>query len=552
MIYRIRALPSEPMMTDDYNHLSERQLRELLFESEERLDSTDIALHIETCQTCQMRLNELADENSIEHEACQMLSGYTEALRNPDSRSLSATSNLSESDLSFDRAVLEPPTHPEMLGRIGRYEVERCIGSGGMGVVFKAIDTELNRPVAVKVLAPHLARNGAARQRFSRESRAAAAVVHEHVVAIHNVDSNVEYPYLVMQYVSGESLQSRVDREGPLSVERILRIGIQTALGLAAAHQQGIVHRDIKPANILLEDGVDRLLITDFGLARTVDDASLTHTGVVAGTPNYMSPEQAKGEETDQRTDLFSLGSVLYFVATGHSPFRAERAMGVLNRICHERHRPVWQVNATVPDELSMAIDRLLEKRPSRRYANAESVAESLTRILQQLQNRQPSLSTRLRSWGRRNQRSTTIAASVALIACVWLVWSVFSTNNLRSTLSQLFSGNIDSLSSKSDAASLPGNDQLPSGLQSLDTLDIPANQLGSDSPSSASSSSISTMNIVTTDRAEFDESIRSINQALNLIIQATPSSHSDPTSDLRRELDSLEQILRSIDPSSK
>ncbi len=311
-----QPLPSESMMIDN-NHLSDSQLRALLFEPEEGLDSTDISLHIESCQTCQIRLTELADETSIETEACQMLSGYSEASRNVESRSSMSASTGSGTELSFDRVVLEPPTHPEMLGRIERYEVERCIGSGGMGVVFKAIDTELNRPVAVKVLAPHLARNGAARQRFSRESRAAAAVVHEHVVAIHNVDSSVEHPYLVMQYVAGESLQARVDREGPLGVEQILRIGIQAALGLAAAHQQGIVHRDIKPANILLEDGVERLLITDFGLARTVDDASLTHTGVVAGTPNYMSPEQAKGDETDHRTDLFSLGSVLYFVATG-------------------------------------------------------------------------------------------------------------------------------------------------------------------------------------------------------------------------------------------
>ena len=388
-------------MINSCNHISDGQLRVLLFEQEDSLETMEIARHVETCETCQIRLTEMVNESTIEMEASQLLSGYADSNRGLSSSSFSNSPIEDESETEFDQGLLDPPSHPEMLGRIGRYEIERRIGSGGMGVVFKAIDTELNRPVAVKVLAPHLARNGAARQRFSRESRAAAAVVHEHVVAIHNVDSNAKHPYLVMQYVAGESLQARVDREGPLGVESILRIGIQAALGLFAAHQQGIVHRDIKPANILLEDKVDRLLITDFGLARTVDDASLTHTGVVAGTPNYMSPEQANGEDVDHRTDLFSLGSVLYFVATGHPPFRAERAMGVLHRICREQHRPVWQVNAAIPDELSTVLDRLLEKRPTKRFATAAQVADALTRILQQIQHRRPSLSTRLRSWGR-------------------------------------------------------------------------------------------------------------------------------------------------------
>ncbi|MCA9067254.1 MAG: protein kinase, partial [Planctomycetaceae bacterium] len=162
---------------------------------------------------------------------------------------------------SMARQLLSPPTHPEMLGRIGRYEVERLIGSGGMGVVFKAFDTELNRPVAVKALAPHLAGSGAARNRFAREARAAAAVVHDHVVAIHNVESEGASPFLVMPYVAGESLQQRIDREGSLELCEILRIVKQTAAGLAAAHAQGLVHRDVKPSNILLEQGVERALL---------------------------------------------------------------------------------------------------------------------------------------------------------------------------------------------------------------------------------------------------------------------------------------------------
>jgi serine/threonine protein kinase len=542
------------MKHDRHIHLTDGQLRELLFESEELLDSTDISLHIETCQSCQLRLTELADENSVEIEACQLLSGYSEAMSNRETRPSSRSSHPNNSDWTFDQAVLEPPTHPEMLGRIGRYEVERCIGSGGMGVVFKALDTELNRPVAIKILAPHLARNGAARQRFNRESRAAAAVVHEHVVAIHNVDSNVEYPYLVMQYVAGESLQSRVDREGPMSVEQILRIGIQAALGLAAAHQQGIVHRDIKPANILLEDGVERLLITDFGLARTVDDASLTHTGVVAGTPNYMSPEQAKGDEADHRSDLFSLGSVLYFVTTGHPPFRAERAMGVLHRICHERHRPVWQVNRAVPDSLSMAIDRLLEKRPSRRFADAASVAESLSRILQQLQNRRPSLSTRLRSWGRPHRWTAVIVTSLVSTALGWCMWNWFNTNS-----PSWLSGSAQNQPLTSDFISMAldelkrrwqkENDSSVNAPQSSQS-DTRSNNSKKDPASTDTLAATPWMEFLSADRVEFDQHIQGMNDALNQLSQPDTSSQLDSTLDYRRELDSLDQTLREIDPS--
>src|SRR5262249_38595177 len=154
-------------------------------------------------------------------------------------------------------------------------------------------------------LAPQLATSATARQRFMREARAAAAVSHDHVVTIHAVEETDRVPYLVMQLIDGTSLQEKLDRTGPLGLKEILRIGLQTAAGLAAAHKQGLVHRDIKPANILLENGIERVKITDFGLARAVDDASLTQSGVVTGTPQYMSPEQADGQPVDHRTDLF-------------------------------------------------------------------------------------------------------------------------------------------------------------------------------------------------------------------------------------------------------
>src|SRR5213079_2863272 len=161
-----------------------------------------------------------------------------------------------------------------------------------------------------------------------------------------------KFPYLAMQFVSGLTLNDKIGPGGPLSLKEILRIGIQTAEGLAAAHKHGLVHRDVKPANILLENGVERVKITDFGLARAADDASLTQSGAVAGTPSFMSPEQAEGKPLDRRSDLFSLGSVLYAMCTGRPPFRAGTSMGVLKRVCEDTPTPIRQTNTEVPDWL--------------------------------------------------------------------------------------------------------------------------------------------------------------------------------------------------------
>lgn len=406
-------------MKSTLQHASETQLQTLVFGDEQSDAYRSAMAHVEHCELCRKRLDEIAGPPSLDSETREFLSGSSFAL--PENRE-AGEGEFSEhhaSDLDLAE-YLNPPSHPEMLGRLGRYEIERMIGSGGMGVVFKGFDTELNRPVAVKVLARHLAHSGAARKRFSREAKAAAAVVNEHVAAIHNVETNGQTPFLVMQYVAGESLQSRVDRDGPLSPKELLRIGYQTAAGLQAAHEQGVVHRDIKPANILLEEGVDRALVTDFGLAQTVDDASLTQTGVVTGTPNYMSPEQANGAATNQRCDLFSLGSVLYFMATGHGPFRAKNAMGVLNRICHEPHTPVWKINPEIPDRVSEIIDRLLEKKPKRRMSSAAHAERELKNALADLQHHKPLPWLQLRRFTRRNQTELRVAGfSLILVLCL-------------------------------------------------------------------------------------------------------------------------------------
>jgi serine/threonine protein kinase len=282
---------------------------------------------------------------------------------------------------------LAPPVKPGSLGRLGHYDVLEVAGRGGMGVVFRAFDDKLQRVVAIKALAPQLATSSAARQRFVREARAAAAVTHENVIAIHAVEDAGPVPYLVMHFVAGVSLQEKIEHTGPLPLKETLRIGLHIAEGLAAAHRQGLVHRDIKPANILLENGVERVKLTDFGLARAGDDASLTQSGVVAGTPMYMSPEQAQGEAVDFRSDLFSLGSVLYMMCTGHPPFRAPTTMAVLKRVCEEMPRPIRVVNPELPPWLGDLLARLHAKAPADRCASAQEVADLLARHLAELQH---------------------------------------------------------------------------------------------------------------------------------------------------------------------
>jgi tRNA A-37 threonylcarbamoyl transferase component Bud32 len=265
------------------------------------------------------------------------------------------------------------------------------IDRGGMGVVFKARDTRLQRVVAIKVLARPLAASATARQRFFREARAAAAVRDEHVVSIHAVsDDSGPTPYLVMEFIAGVSLKKRIQERGALAVKEVLRIGMQAAEGLAAAHRQGLIHRDVKPANIVLENGVERVKIADFGLARVADDASLSQSGAIAGTPLYMSPEQARGEALDARSDLFSLGSVLYTLCTGRAAFAAGNTMAVMKRVSEEAPRPIREINPDIPEWLAAVVDRLLAKEARQRFQTAAEVADVLGQHLAQVQQSRP------------------------------------------------------------------------------------------------------------------------------------------------------------------
>ena len=284
---------------------------------------------------------------------------------------------------------LSPSDKPESLGRLGHYEILEVVGRGGMGIVLRAFDDKLQRVVAIKVMAPELAATSPPRKRFLREARSAAAVRHEHVVDIHAVEEQ-PIPYLVMEYVCGETLQQKHERVGPFEVPEVLRLGQQIARGLAAAHERGLIHRDIKPSNILLEKGAEeRVKITDFGLARAVADASLTQSGVIAGTPMYMAPEQTVGDSIDHRADLFSLGSVLYTMCSGRPPFRATSTMATLKRVAEDAPRPIREIIPEVPEWLCDIVAKLHAKKPDARFQSAKDVADLLGKCLAELQQGQ-------------------------------------------------------------------------------------------------------------------------------------------------------------------
>ncbi len=362
-----------------YDDLTYHKLLDSNLAPTEELEVTE---HLENCDACQTRLESIVQSD-------QRWSELKDFLRHDPVGDAATTMSLE---------FLRESDYPGALGRFGRFEIVEVLGSGGMGVVLKGYDRSLNRYSAIKVLAPHLASSGAARQRFSREAKSAAAVVHEHVVPIQTVDEENGLPYFVMPVIDGQSLQQRVHDRGPLTVTEVLRIGRQIAEGLAAAHAQGLVHRDIKPANVMLENGVERVQLTDFGLARAADDATMTQSGVLAGTPQYMSPEQARGEEIDHRSDLFSLGSVLYFMCTARSPFRAETTVGVIHRVTSEDPRPPRSINHEVPAWLEAIILKLLSKEKASRFESAADVAKLLEKWLTHLQNPESPAPERIKS----------------------------------------------------------------------------------------------------------------------------------------------------------
>jgi len=258
-----------------------------------------------------------------------------------------------------------------------KYKIIQELGKGGMGVVYKAEDTRLKRPVALKFLPANLTRDAEARERFIQEAQAASRIDHANICAIHEIDETEDgRTFIVMAYYEGENLREKI-RRGPLPLQEAIDIGTQVARGLGQAHKKGIVHRDVKPANIIVTvDG--SVKIVDFGLAKLSDRMALTLAGTVMGTAAYMSPEQARGEDVDERTDIWALGAVLYEMLTGELPFRGTNEHAMIYAILNTIPRPVSELNKSVSSDVDSILKKALSKDPSRRYGSADEMLADL------------------------------------------------------------------------------------------------------------------------------------------------------------------------------
>jgi serine/threonine protein kinase len=277
---------------------------------------------------------------------------------------------------------LAPAQAADEIGRLGSYRVLKVLGAGGMGVVFQAEDPRLHRLVALKAMLPALASSGTNKERFMQEARAAAAIEHDHIVAIFQVDEDRGVPFIAMPFLRGESLEDRLKKQRKLPLDEALRIGKETAEGLAAAHERNMIHRDIKPANIWLEGERGRVKILDFGLARSAQgDSKLTQQGAIIGTPQYMAPEQGAGKPVDTRCDLFSLGCVLYRMTTGQLPFKGADTVSTLVAVATETPKAPRKLNPEISPRLSKLIMDLLAKDPKERPPSALSVVDLIDEL---------------------------------------------------------------------------------------------------------------------------------------------------------------------------
>ncbi len=309
----------------------------------------------------------------------------------------------------------------EIPARLGRYKIGAEIARGGMGVVYKGEQEDLHRPIAIKMMLPHLAADAEHVHRFMREARAAAKLKHPNIVTIHEIGDYRNVPFFTMDFVDGKGLDD-IANAGPVPLKRTAEIVRDTARAVHYAHSNGIIHRDIKPGNILIDKATGTPRITDFGLAKDLDARSmLSVTGEVLGTPSYMSPEQAQGlnKELDRRTDIYSLGVVLYRLLAGRVPFEGNTYADTIYKLVHHEVVDPTKLNKSVPSDLSAIVLRAMEKNPAERYATADELADDLQRYLsgEPVIATRPGAAKKLKRKLQKNKIATSIVAAVAAAA---------------------------------------------------------------------------------------------------------------------------------------
>ena len=366
-----------------------------------------LELHLSDCQPCNETLRDLSSLDTFDFLAADAFSFELESIGVEDSNELASQIDDAAIELVRDKCKRWSTTNPpegdfadanpsllaarasevyaafkneegqDSLGTFGPFRIEELLGAGSSGVVYLATDTNLDRKVALKVLRPSL--GDSAKARFLAEAKATAAMDHPNVVSIYQIGVESGMAFIAMKWAPGETLASRMASGEKLSVGKVRQIGSQIAAGLAAAHGEGLIHRDIKPANIWLEEGSDEVKILDFGLVRaTNEEISLTLTGMLAGTPCYMSPEQARGADLDARSDLFSLGCLLYQMLVGVLPFQGNNILAMLQAVQRDSPQHPHEVDGEVPQDLSALVMNLLQKRPADRPPKASVVSEAI------------------------------------------------------------------------------------------------------------------------------------------------------------------------------
>jgi eukaryotic-like serine/threonine-protein kinase len=287
-------------------------------------------------------------------------------------------------DPAMDMPAFGPAKKSGELGTLGKYRILKELGRGGMGGIYLGYDERLKRRTAIKVMLPKFAENPSAKERFNREALAAAQIKHDNIVVIYDCDEWNNIPYIAMEYLVGASLDDFLKKNPVTGISQALRVGKEICSALGVAHKMGVAHRDIKPSNIWLEAPLGKAKVLDFGLVKwlnPLDEAKLTTSGAIIGSPAYMSPEQARGGKIDHRTDIFSMGAVMYRMVTGQLPFQGDNLMDLLMALGGKEPTPILQINPKVPEVLAQLIHKMLEKNPDNRPQKAEDIAAEMAKI---------------------------------------------------------------------------------------------------------------------------------------------------------------------------